>query len=120
MNFIKEPAAEKELIDAAAFYDRQRPGLGDRFIDEFERVIALLLEHPELGVRVGEDRRVIVLNRFPFRLVYALEDSGIRIIAVAHQNDALVFGAGVSRSPGQGMPSCRRRPERNAGFRHLY
>ena len=85
MNFIKEPAAEKELIDAAAFYDRQHPGRGDRFIDEFERVVALLIDYPELGVRVGEGRRVIVLNHFPFRLVYALEDSGIRIIAVAHQ-----------------------------------
>ena len=87
MNVIKEPAAGKELIDAAAFYERQRqrPGLGDRFIDEVERVIALLTEHPELGAGVGQDVRFIVLDRFPFRLVYAVEDSAIRIIAVAHQ-----------------------------------
>ena len=82
---VKEPAAQKELTEAAAFYDRERPGLGDRFIKEFERVVALLIEHPELDARVGEGRRVAVLNRFPFRLVYALEGSGIRIIAVAHQ-----------------------------------
>jgi toxin ParE1/3/4 len=85
MNVIKEPAAGKELIDAAAFYERQRPGLGDRFIDEVERVIALLTEHPELGAGVLRDIRFIVLDRFPFRLVYAVEDSAIRIIAVAHQ-----------------------------------
>ena len=99
MNFIKEPAAEKELIDAAAFYDRQGPGLGDRFIDELERVIVLLLEHPELGVRVGKDRRVIVLKRFPFRLVYAVEDSGIRIIAVAHQKRRPGFWRGRIAEP---------------------
>jgi toxin ParE1/3/4 len=102
MNFVKEPAAEKELIDAAAFYDRQRPGLGDRFIDEFERVVTLLIEHPELGVRVGDDRRVIVLNRFPFRLVYVLEDSGIRIIAVAHQKRRPDFWRGRVAEPRPG------------------
>jgi hypothetical protein len=32
MKCIKAPAAETELTDAAAFYDAQRPGLGDRFI----------------------------------------------------------------------------------------
>jgi toxin ParE1/3/4 len=85
MNVVKEPAAGKELIDAAAFYERRRPGLGDRFIDEVERVIALLLEHPELGAGVGQDFRFVVLDRFPFRLVYAVEQSVIRIIAIAHQ-----------------------------------
>jgi len=32
-----------------------------------------------------QDVRFIVLDHFPFRLVYAVEDSAIRIIAVAHQ-----------------------------------
>ena len=82
---LKEPAAQTELTDAAAFYDRERPGLGDRFIKEFERVIALLNDNPELGSAIGNNRRSIVFDRFPFRLIYSLEDSVIRIIAICHQ-----------------------------------
>ena len=82
---VKEPAAVNELSEAAAFYDRERPGLGDRLVEEFERVVALLIENPELGRGIGQNLRSIVLDRFPFRVIYSLEDFGIRIIAVAHQ-----------------------------------
>jgi len=82
---LKEPVAQTELTDAAAFYDRERPGLGDRFIEEFERVVALLNDNPELGRAIGDNRRSIVFDRFPFRLIYSLEDSVIRIIAICHQ-----------------------------------
>jgi plasmid stabilization system protein ParE len=85
MRFFNDPATEKELHDAVAYYEQQQLGLGDRFLDEFERVANLLTEHPELGARVGLNVRFFMLDRFPFRLVYAVEDSGIRIIAVAHQ-----------------------------------
>ncbi len=85
MKCIKAPAAETELTDAAALYDAQRPGLGDRFIAEFERVAALLVDNPALGTRVGGNLRTICLNRFPFCLIYRLKDSEIRIIAIAHQ-----------------------------------
>ena len=85
MIVFKEPVAQTELTYAAAFYDRERPGLGDRFVEEFERVVALLNDNPELGIAIGDNRRSIVFDRFPFRLIYSLEDSVIRIIAICHQ-----------------------------------
>ena len=85
MKFRYEPAARRELDDAIDFYDQQRIGLGDEFLDEVEHAVALLTENTELGRGLRENHRFFLLYRFPFRLVYALEDSGIRIIAVAHQ-----------------------------------
>jgi toxin ParE1/3/4 len=85
VKFRYEPAARRELDAAMDFYDQQRTGLGDEFLDEVERAIALLTENTKLGRGLPENHRFFLLFQFPFRLVYALEDSGIRIIAVAHQ-----------------------------------
>jgi len=78
-------AAKHELIEAAEFYDLQYRGLGDAFLDEVNRFVSLLVENPRMGRRVRIDRRSVILRRFPYRLVYTLDDIGIRIIAVAHQ-----------------------------------
>ena len=94
-----DPAARKELKEAAEFYERERPELADRLVNEVQRVIQLLSENPELGFSVGSNRRVIVLNRFPFRLVYAVEESVLRIIAVAHQKRRPDYWRGRAEEP---------------------
>ena len=78
-------AAERELMGAVEHYEGRRTGLGGEFLDEVERVAALLVAFPNLGVPVSDIRREALLNRFPYRLVYDLDDAGIRVIAVAHQ-----------------------------------
>lgn len=40
------PEAELELIEAAAYYEREVPGLGGRFAAEVQRVTDLLLDYP--------------------------------------------------------------------------
>jgi toxin ParE1/3/4 len=77
-------AAKRELRIASRYYDRQRPGLGEEFLDEVQRVSSLLAMHPELGRELLGQRRVLTLRRFPYRLVYVLAGSYIRIVAVAH------------------------------------
>jgi plasmid stabilization system protein ParE len=78
-------AAKYELIKAAEFYDQQYRGLGDAFLDEVNQYVSLLIENPHMGRRIRIDRRSVILRRFPYRLVYTLDDIDIRIIAVAHQ-----------------------------------
>jgi plasmid stabilization system protein ParE len=48
--------ARAELIEAAAWYEAQRPNLGAEFIEEIERCVALAAEHPELYVVVSSVR----------------------------------------------------------------
>ena len=38
--FWIEPVALDEFVDAAAWYESQRPGLGDEFIAEIDRTLA--------------------------------------------------------------------------------
>jgi plasmid stabilization system protein ParE len=78
-------AAKHELTDAAQYYDRHRSDLGLEFLDDVRRVAKLLGDNPELGKVVSDSCRSILLTRFPFHLVYELTDTGVRILAIAHQ-----------------------------------
>ena len=84
MKYEFHPEAELELYEAAAFYEAGLAGLGRDFRDEVERVVNILLEHPELGAQVDQDLRHFVLRRFPFSVVYAVADQVIYIVAIAH------------------------------------
>jgi len=78
-----------ELADAARFYEEARPGLGNAFIGDVEKAIELLLRNIHIGhAGAGNTAalpREFVLSRFPYHLVYSVEEWGVLIIAVAHQ-----------------------------------
>ncbi|MBI2295521.1 MAG: type II toxin-antitoxin system RelE/ParE family toxin [Betaproteobacteria bacterium] len=80
------PEAELELIEAAAFYELQVPGLAERFELEIRRATDFLLEHPEIGSPADPVLRRFVLNRFPFTLYYSVTSDVLRIEVVAHQS----------------------------------
>ena len=76
MKYEFHPEAEQELYEAASRYESEVSELGFRFADEVERVILLLLDHPELGSRLDDELRHFVLRRFPFSVVYAVACPG--------------------------------------------
>jgi plasmid stabilization system protein ParE len=76
--------AEKEMIEASLFYQAASNGLGDDFLDDVQRVIDNLCEHPYLGVAVAPNLRRILLHRFPFSLIYSVQVDVILVVAVAH------------------------------------
>ncbi|MBM2805486.1 MAG: hypothetical protein HW419_3379 [Deltaproteobacteria bacterium] len=80
------PEAESELIEAAAYYELQVPGLGERFEAEVRRATDLLLEQPEIGAPADPVLRKFVLSRFPFILFYSVTSDILRIEVVAHQS----------------------------------
>ena len=74
-----------ELIEAAAYYERQVLGLGERFEAEIRRATDLLLAQPGIGIRADPYLRKFILTRFPFTLYYSVTGDVLRIEAVAHQ-----------------------------------
>jgi toxin ParE1/3/4 len=87
VNYALHPAAEEDLIEAAEFY-RARGGaaLVQLFFDEFERAMALLLRHPGLGAPWRSGRRRLVLDTFPYSIIYAMADGRARVYAIAHHS----------------------------------
>jgi len=74
--------AERELNEAAQYYELERLGLGSAFLSEVQRCLHAISEHPEAGrALVGKVRRRI-LRRFPYGLLYTLKPDAIRVLAV--------------------------------------
>lgn len=81
---VARPQAEYDILEAANWYDTQRAGLGDEFIEEIVTVFDALevnpllhcLRHPTKNIRWRYPKR------FPYRVVYeVIEDERIVIIA---------------------------------------
>lgn len=80
------PLAEEELTSGAVFYaNRVNPTLGDDFIAEFERSVALLRQYPQIGSPWRGALRRLPIRRFPYSIVYFQSGDVLRIVAVAHQ-----------------------------------
>jgi len=79
------PAARAELLATVAYYERQLPGLGERFLVEAEGRAERLLEHPEGAPVVRADLRRAALTQFPYGLIYRTVADELWIIAVAHR-----------------------------------
>jgi plasmid stabilization system protein ParE len=78
------PPAEEEMIEASLFYEAVSPSLGHDFLDDVQRSINTLREHPRLGRADGRGLRRLLLHRFPFSLIYSVEPDAILVVAVAH------------------------------------
>lgn len=87
MTYSLHRGAEQDLTEAFRFYRHEAGnGLARRFLDEFERVIKLLEEFPDIGKPTGEDRRSFPLTGFPYSVIYRHVNAKIRVLVVRHQN----------------------------------
>ena len=86
MTYTLHRGAELDLLEAAHYYRREGgPKLAGRFLNEFDRVISLLLEYPALGTPVDDIRRRHILQEFPYSVIYREDDEGIRVLVVRSQ-----------------------------------
>jgi len=76
--------AEEEMTEAALFYEAASSHLGIDFLDDVQRAVDRLREFPHAGEAVTSGVRQTLLHRFPFSLIYAIEENVIVVIAVAH------------------------------------
>lgn len=88
-----EAEAAAELDAAAGWYERERAGLGQRFLTEVGRVVALAARIPGSGAPVPDmpeaaDVRRHLLKRFPFRVLVANVGGRRAVVAVAHMSRA--------------------------------
>jgi len=86
MQLMLLPLARLELQEARQYYDLQQPGLGQRCIQDFKAAARRIVRWPlACPLERGEIRKCL-LERFPYKLLYALRDENILILAVAHQH----------------------------------
>ena len=84
MNFSLLPDAQFELDEAVQWYEAQSAELGERFLLEAVHAFGLIRRFPLAWHPLSANTRRCRLKRFPYGVIYAIEDKNILVIAIAH------------------------------------
>jgi toxin ParE2 len=78
--------AKEELEAGVSFYDSELPGLGLDFALEVRQLCHRIVDSPAAGFEIRPDVRRRMLRRFPYSILYAVENGEVLVIAVVHQS----------------------------------
>jgi toxin ParE1/3/4 len=84
MTFSFHPEAEAEFKEAIDYYEECEQGLGYDFSIEVFAGIQNIISYPTAWPVIEEDVRRCLVNRFPYGIIYSIEQDGIFILAVMH------------------------------------
>jgi plasmid stabilization system protein ParE len=78
--------AVEEIDHEVDYYETRQPGLGSELEDEIDAVLDLIQRFPKAAPqwKGRADRRVALLERFPFTLPYLITGDVVVILALAH------------------------------------
>ena len=78
------PEAGEEMIGAALYYHSQSFGLGMDYLSEVEKAVHSIATSPHTWPILQGDLRRRLIRRFPYGVLYRIEQEEIVIVAVAH------------------------------------
>jgi plasmid stabilization system protein ParE len=81
---IFQAGVREEIDDAFAWFERQRGGLGEEFLEEVEAVLDHIRLNPELHPPTYRSVRHARVKRFSYAVHYRLEPERVLVIAVHH------------------------------------
>ena len=76
--------AQPEVDEAVVWFEERAEGKGLDFLDELDRVVRLVKAYPLASPQIDQDFRRCLFARFPYSLIYGIDQNTIVIIAVAH------------------------------------
>ncbi|MCF6156142.1 MAG: type II toxin-antitoxin system RelE/ParE family toxin [Candidatus Brocadia sp.] len=82
IRFLKP--AQRELDDAVAGYDSRSIGPGTQFLDDLDRTVRRIVAYPLSSPEIEPGLRRCLLSRFPYGIIYGVDNDTIVIIAIAH------------------------------------
>jgi plasmid stabilization system protein ParE len=82
---VFRPEVEADMAEAAAWYETRQAGLGTRFAEAVFEVWDELAENPRLNARrhPTKDLRWRYPKRFPYRIIYEINDNPREIVVLA-------------------------------------
>ncbi len=86
MNVSFHPDAKSELLHAVNYYEDIHSGLGLEFSVEVHDTIERILSYPEAWAKVSEEIRRCQVNRFPYGVLYSVEEDEIYVLAIMNLN----------------------------------
>ncbi len=84
MKVLSLEAAMEDLREAVRYYDSVEPALGRSFRDEVRAAVGRIRRLPLAWQAVGDCLRRYLVHRFPYGIIYLMQEDEILIISVAH------------------------------------
>ena len=84
------PDVQQELRDAYLWFESNAEGLGEDLLQELDQSYLVIQQIPMTWPAVAPGIRRYLLKRFPYGVLYKVDDQGIQVVAIMH----------LSRRPG--------------------
>lgn len=84
MRYVFHPQALTEYTEAVQYYLEQRVEVAQAFIDAIEDAVYRIRESPTRYIVIDEDVRRCMTRKFPYGILYTIEQDYILILAVMH------------------------------------
>jgi plasmid stabilization system protein ParE len=84
MKYVLHPEALEEYSDAVQYYAEQRTEIAQAFINAIEDAIFRIKESPNRYAKIDEDICRCMTRKFPYGILYTIEQDYILILAVMH------------------------------------
>ena len=84
MDLILRPAAAADVEEAFSWYEQQRPGLGEEFLESVNEGLREIAASPLRHAIIFRDTRRLLLKRFPYVVYYRVYPRTIVVVACMH------------------------------------
>lgn len=81
---IVSSAAESDFTESLCWYAERDILAANDFEQEFQRVITELQTDPESYPLYDDPYRFILMRKFPFRVIFRMDENSVIVMAVAH------------------------------------
>ena len=78
------PEVEWDVLEAYAWHEGRRPGLGEEYLTCVDACIQIIRRHPEMYAKVYEDYRRALVRRFPYAVFYEYSEGVVTVYCVFH------------------------------------
>lgn len=78
--------ADLDVVDAVAWYEGQRSGLGAELLMELEAVMQRVVQAPLQFPEIKYGVRRALLQRFPYSVYFKVGDETIDVVAILHHH----------------------------------
>ena len=78
--------AHLDVVEAVAWYEEQRSGLGAELLTELDVVMQRVIQTPLQFPEIREGVRRALLHRFPFSVYFRVGHETIDVVAILHHH----------------------------------
>jgi plasmid stabilization system protein ParE len=102
MRVVFRPEAQRELLEARAWYEERSPGLGFEFARAVDVAVAMAQRMPLAYPRIEADFRHVTVRKFPYAVIYYPSETELVVVSCFHHR----------RKPGSWIRHVKRSQDR--------